>query len=78
MARGLPVVTTNVGGNPEVVVDGATGFLVPAASSEVLAKAIELLAADPTRGRQMGIAGRQRVENNFNIRTMMAQVEALY
>ena len=78
MARGLPVVTTHVGGNPEVVVDGATGFLVPAANPEVLAKAIELLAADPSRGRQMGIAGRQRVENYFNIRTMMAQVEALY
>ena len=78
MARGLPVVTTNVGGNPEVVEDGTTGFLVPAANPEVLARAIELLAVDPARGRQMGRAGRQRVENNFNIRTMMAQVEGLY
>jgi glycosyltransferase involved in cell wall biosynthesis len=73
MARGLPIVTTQVGGNPEVVEAGTTGLLVPA-----LAQAIGAILIDPARGRQMGIAGRQRVENCFDIRKMMAQYEALY
>ncbi len=78
MARGLPVVATNVGGNPEVVETGITGLLVPASSPDRLEWAIAALLKDPERGRQMGRAGRQRVENCFDIRTMMKQYEALY
>lgn len=78
MARGLPIVTTQVGGNPEVVEAGATGLLVLAGNSVALAEAISAILADPVRGRQMGLAGRQRVENCFDIRKMMAQYEALY
>lgn len=78
MARGLPIVTTKVGGNPEVVEDGATGLLVPARDPLPLAGALNALLSDRARGRQMGQAGRQRVENCFDIRKMMAQYEALY
>ena len=78
MARGLPLVTTSVGGNPEVVEAGNTGLLVPPRDPEALAEAISALIANPERGRQMGLAGRQRVENCFDIRKMMAQYEALY
>jgi glycosyltransferase involved in cell wall biosynthesis len=78
MARGLAIVATRVGGNPEVVEAGATGLLVPARDPEALAQAIGVLLADPARGRQMGVAGRQRVENCFDIRKMMAQYETLY
>jgi glycosyltransferase involved in cell wall biosynthesis len=77
-ARGLPVVATQVGGTPEVVEPGTTGLLVPARDPEALAQAIAVLLADPERGRQMGRAGRQRVENCFDIRTMTKQYEALY
>jgi glycosyltransferase involved in cell wall biosynthesis len=78
MARGLPIVTTAVGGNPEVVEAGATGLLVPARDPKVLGQAIGALLSDPARGRQMGRAGRRRVENYFDIRKMMARYEALY
>lgn len=78
MARGLPVVTTQVGGNPEVVEAGVTGLLVPAGDPEALGQAIAVLLADPARGRLMGLGGRQRVENNFDIRKMTAQYETLY
>jgi sugar transferase (PEP-CTERM/EpsH1 system associated) len=78
MARGLPVVTTQVGGNPEVVDQDATGLLVPARDAEALARAVSALLADPERGRQLGLAGRRRVENCFDIRKMMERYEAMY
>jgi glycosyltransferase involved in cell wall biosynthesis len=78
MACGLPVVATQVGGNPEVVEANVTGLLVPAHDPESLAQAIGAIVADPARGRAMGVTGRQRVENNFDIRKMMTQYESLY
>jgi glycosyltransferase involved in cell wall biosynthesis len=78
MARGLPVVATRVGGNPEVVADGETGLLVPSAQPERLADAIVQLYNDPARGSEMGRAGRRRVETNFDVRQMVASYEALY
>lgn len=78
MARGLPVVTTQVGGNPEVVDAGVTGLLVPAGNPAALADAIGTILADPARGRQFGMEGRRRVENCFDIRKMLAQYESLY
>ena len=77
-ARGLPVVATAVGGTPEVVLDGQTGLLTPPRDPNALAHAIQTLLADALRGRQMGLAGRQRVENGFDIKTMTRQYEALY
>jgi sugar transferase (PEP-CTERM/EpsH1 system associated) len=78
MARGLPIVTTQVGGNPELVEAGATGLLVPAHDPAALAQAMNSILADPAHGRAMGLAGRRRVENCFDIRKMMAQYESLY
>lgn len=78
MARGLPLVTTCVGGNPEVVADGVTGMLVPSGDPPALAQAIGTLLREPDRGRRMGRAGRERVENCFDIRKMMTQYESMY
>jgi glycosyltransferase involved in cell wall biosynthesis len=78
MARGLPVVATRVGGNPEVVDDGRTGFLVPAASPAALAEKIVYLLDRPELAREMGLEGRRRVEEHFNVRAMVGQYEALY
>ncbi len=78
MARGLPSVATEVGGTPEVVEPGVSGMLVPARDPDALAQAILAIFADRERGRQMGRAGRTRVENCFDIRTMTKQYEALY
>lgn len=78
MACGLPVVSTAVGGTPEVVDADTTGVLVPARDPESLARAIITLLGDPARGRQMGLAARQRVETYFDIRKMTSQYEALY
>ena len=78
MARGLPVVTTAVGGNPEVVVDGTTGLLVPAKNPAELAGAIRRLWNNPDQGRSMGQAGRRRAQEHFDIRKMIAEYERLY
>lgn len=78
MATGLPVVATRVGGNPEVVVDGQTGLLVPPGAPPDLARAMLQLKQDPERSRRMGLAGRERVERHFDARRMVAEYESLY
>ncbi len=78
MASGLAVATTRVGGNPEVVVDGETGLLVPPADPQALAAALLRLRRDAALRRRMGDAGRRRVEQHFAVRAMVAAYEALY
>ncbi|MFO0582483.1 MAG: glycosyltransferase [Anaeromyxobacter sp.] len=60
-ACGKPVVVSSVGGLPEVVVDGATGIVVPPRDPVRTADAIERLVRDPELRRRMGEAGRRRV-----------------
>lgn len=67
MAAGLPVVASNVGGVPEVVVDGDTGLLVPPGDPQSLAAAIERLLEDPVLCRRLGEAGRIRVAEHFSL-----------
>ena len=78
MACGLPVVATRVGGNPEVVQGGQTGLLVPSGDPAALAGAILELLSDDACCRRMGLAGRRRVEDNFDVRRMVAAYESLY
>jgi glycosyltransferase involved in cell wall biosynthesis len=67
MAAGLPVVATNVGGVPELVLDGETGFLVPPGNPQSLAGAMERLLEDSALRRRLGAAGRLRVEEGFHL-----------
>ncbi len=78
MARGLPVVATRVGGNPEVVAEGETGLLVAPADPHQLAVAMLALLRDPHRRECMGRGGRRRVEAHFEVRGMLARYEGLY
>ena len=78
MAAGLPVIATAVGGNPEVIADRSTGFLVPPADPQRLAAAILKLWRDPTLRARLGAAGRQRVREMFDIRQTVASYELLY
>jgi glycosyltransferase involved in cell wall biosynthesis len=78
MARGLPVIATRVGGNPEVVVDGVTGRLVPPADPAGLATALLELGTVSDHTRALGRAGRARVERLFDVRRMVDEYESLY
>ncbi|MGD9697157.1 MAG: glycosyltransferase [Thermoleophilia bacterium] len=66
MAMGLPVVTTNITGVPELVEDGVSGHLVRPARPDQLADAVAGLAADPSLRRRMGEAGRRKVIEEFS------------
>jgi glycosyltransferase involved in cell wall biosynthesis len=77
MASGLPVIATCIAGNEELVVEGETGYLVPAEDIELLQAALKKILSDSTTRQQMGIAARQRVEENYNWEST-AQQYALY
>jgi glycosyltransferase involved in cell wall biosynthesis len=78
MAVGLPAVTTRVGGNAEVVVDGATGRLVPPRAPEQLAAAIVALCSERDLWPAMGRLARERVETHFSVERMVRDYEQLY
>jgi glycosyltransferase involved in cell wall biosynthesis len=78
MAAGLPVVATAVGGLPEVVVEGETGFLVPPDDVGALTRALARLVADCELRRRMGAAGRRRAELLFDVPRFREEHLALY
>ena len=63
--QGLPVVTTDVGGSPDRMVAGETGFLVPPGDVDALAAALDRLLADPARCRAMGAAAAKFARETF-------------
>jgi glycosyltransferase involved in cell wall biosynthesis len=78
MASAKPVVATRVGGNPELVIEGETGLLVPSEDSGALAKGITTLLLDKHRARAFGQNGRRRVEQRFHINMMIDEYRKLY
>lgn len=78
MACGLPVVATNVGGNPELVADGQTGSLVPVQDVAALAEALGRYASDPGLLAAQGAAARRRAEQQFSIPRMLDDYADLY
>jgi glycosyltransferase involved in cell wall biosynthesis len=61
-----PVIATNVGGNPEMMIEGKTGFLVEKGSYDDIIKKISLLLEDKKMSLDMGIAGRKFIEETYN------------
>jgi glycosyltransferase involved in cell wall biosynthesis len=78
MAAARPVVTTRVGGNPELVIDGETGLLVEPADAGALASAVSRLLSDPAERRRLGAAGLARVQTCFSIDKMVGQYQSIY
>lgn len=78
MATGLPVVATGVGGNPELVVAGSTGMLVPASDPVAMAAAIGRYVADPQLAHAHGVEGRRRVLAHFSMEAMVQRYLAVY
>lgn len=77
MAAAIPVVATAVGGTPELVADGVTGWLVPAADPRAIANRVLRVLATATMGSSMGIAARQRVAEHFSFAAQASAYERL-
>ncbi len=78
MACGTPLLGSDVGGIPEVVVDGVTGFLVPPNDPEALRARIRLLLGDPALAARLGAAARQRIVEKFTWEAVTERCLASY
>lgn len=77
-AAGLPIVATHVGGNPEVVEDGVTGFLVPSQQEEPLAAALARLLQDEALRARLGERGREAYLRHYTLDAMVDGYARLY
>jgi glycosyltransferase involved in cell wall biosynthesis len=78
MAQARPVIASRISSIPEVVGEDEAGLLVPPGDPAALGRAIAELARDPERAREMGAAGRRRVETRFTLEGMLDDLEAFF
>ncbi len=74
MAVGLPVITTAMGGIPDIVEHGRTGYLLPPGDGRALGAALRRLIEDPALRQAMGQAGRERAVAHFDARANTARL----
>lgn len=77
-AAGRPVLATCVGGLPEIITDGDTGWLVPPDDPPALARALEAAIRDPLARQRIGIAARRRFEQDLSAATMTQKTLQVY
>jgi glycosyltransferase involved in cell wall biosynthesis len=78
MSSALPVIVSNIGGLPEIVHDGETGFLVPPRNPKLLATKMEQLLLNHDLCRQLGQNGRNFVKKRYNWETCVDRLEQVY
>jgi glycosyltransferase involved in cell wall biosynthesis len=78
MSQSKPIIASNIGGIPELIVDGVNGFIVIPGDAADLEAKLRILIADEDLRKTMGRAGRRRYEERFSSAIMMRQIEALY
>ncbi len=78
MAASKPVIATKIGANPEMVVQGKTGFLVPCGFPERIDNVIMRWRANPQLAKDIGSAGRQHVEEKFSLPVMGKKYKEFY
>lgn len=77
-SSGLPVIATNIGGNPEVITDGVEGYLVSAKDSEALVEAISKMTGNREVMKKMGQAARYKMETEFSQKNIYHKIELLF
>jgi glycosyltransferase involved in cell wall biosynthesis len=78
MACGLPSIATGVGGNPEVLEEDRSGFLVPVERPGIAADRILTLLDNPDRAAAMGDCARRRIQRNYTAESMVRRLVELY
>ncbi|HEX5224498.1 MAG TPA: glycosyltransferase [Solirubrobacteraceae bacterium] len=78
MEAAVPIVSTAVGGVPDLIESGIHGLLVPRRDPAAMAAAIEQLLGDPESARAMGLAARERRRAEFEVDVQVRRLEALY
>lgn len=78
MACGVPVIASNIGGLPELVVDGETGFLCPLGDIDAFTQATKVLLDDESTLERMSEAARRRAAEHFDINRIIPHYEAYY
>ena len=78
MAYGTPPIVTDCGGSPELVENGVSGIVVPAADPAAIAAALRWMVQHPEERRRMGEAARERIRTDFNVRDTIRQTVELY
>lgn len=78
MAAGLPIVATNVGGNPEIVLNNQTGIIVPSRDPISMANGIVKVIGNINKAKQMGEMGKDRMAKVFSVKTMAKKYEEVY
>ena len=78
MASGLPVIATNVGGNPELVINNQTGYLVQKQNPMEMAEALKMYIDDPSLLKKHGKAGRALCEEKFSLQRMLDDYMHVY
>ena len=78
MAAAKPVVSTRVGGVPELLAEDVHGLLVQPRDPEALAEAVARLLRDPALAKRLGAEGRQRQQREFSLEAMVHRIEDLY
>ncbi len=78
MQAGLPVVATNVGGNPELIQDHQTGLLAQAKNPQDLAEKIQELINNPDLQQKLGSEAKQKAEAEFNLEKMVEKTKKIY
>jgi glycosyltransferase involved in cell wall biosynthesis len=78
MAMGKPVVGTAVGGIPEIIQPGVTGYLHQHGNSKELADALLSLIEDPEKANRFGAAGYERIQQNFSVHVFVDEISSVY
>ncbi|MGC9329852.1 MAG: glycosyltransferase family 4 protein, partial [Candidatus Hinthialibacter sp.] len=78
LASGVPVLATRVGGVPELIEDGKTGYIVEPYNVESIAEGLSKAIADPEKTRAMGGLAQQETLQHYSIQRLVKDIEDLY
>jgi glycosyltransferase involved in cell wall biosynthesis len=78
MAYGVPVVSTRIGGIPDAVLEGETGFLVDVGDAEAIATRVVRILRDPALAGRFADRSRERIRESYEAEAVMTRLYAVY